>query len=143
MRIERTENETDPHHRQRAEEDKNEANRATRIVAFEDDVGIPVARYAEWDYVLGRKRLEWTTVLEYEPRPAPASAIDRIYHDYADVLSRITKLVRTARVSKPIRLRTARRRTSRYRSLHPRYHRSAGWHHARPARLQIVDAAQP
>ena len=105
VRITQTEDENRPHHRKRAEEDKTEANRSARIVAVEQDVGIPVARYSEWDYLLGGERIEWTTVLEYEPRPAPSTVIDRIYRDYADVLSQIGRLVRSARVSKPLRLR--------------------------------------
>ena len=105
VRITHTEDENRPHHRKRTEEDKTEANRAARIVAVEQDVGIPVARYSEWDYLLGGERIEWTTVLEYEPRPAPSTVIDRIYHDYADVLSQVGRLVRSARVSKPLRLR--------------------------------------
>ena len=105
VRITHTEDESHPHHRKRAEEDKTETNRSARIVAVERDIGIPVARYSEWDYLLGSERIEWTTVLEYEPRPAPSTAIDRIYLDYADVLSQIGRLVRSARVSKPLRLR--------------------------------------
>jgi hypothetical protein len=105
VRIEHTDDESRPHHRKRAEEDKTEANRAARIVAVEQDVGIPVARYPEWDYLLGRERIDWTTVLEYEPRPSPSTIIDRIHHDYADVLSQVGRLVRSARVSKPVRLR--------------------------------------
>jgi hypothetical protein len=105
VRITHVEDESHPHHRKRAEEDTTEANRSARIVAVEQDVGIPVARYSEWDYLLGGERIEWTTVLDYEPRPAPATIIDRIYRDYADVLSQIGRLVRSARVSKPLRLR--------------------------------------
>jgi hypothetical protein len=105
VRITHAEDESRPHHRKRAEEDTTKANRSARIVAVEQDVGIPVARYSEWDYLLGSERIEWTTVLEYEPRPAPSTVIDRIYLDYADVLSQIGRLVSSARVSKPLRLR--------------------------------------
>jgi nitric oxide reductase NorD protein len=105
VRIARTEDQNRPHHRKRTEEDKAEANRAARMTAVEQDVGIPVARYPEWDYLLGGERSDWTTVLEYEPRPAPATIVDRIYHDYAEVLSQVGRLVRTARVNKPVRLR--------------------------------------
>ena len=105
VRITQTEDENRPHHRKRAEESNTEANRSAHIVAVERDIGIPVARYSEWDYLLGSERIEWTTVLEYEPRPAASTVIDRIYLDYADVLSQIGRLVRSARVSKPLRLR--------------------------------------
>lgn len=105
VRIERAEQETDPYHRERAEEDKGRANRVGRIIAVDDDVGIPVARYPEWDHLLGRERLDWTTVLEYEPRRATQATLTRIYDEYSGVLDRVTRLVRSARVSQPTRLR--------------------------------------
>lgn len=105
VRIERADQETDPHHRQKAEEDQGRANRVGRIIAVDDDAGIPVARYPEWDHLLGRERLEWTTVLEYEPRRATQATVTRIYDEYAGVLDRVTRLVRSARVSRPVRLR--------------------------------------
>jgi nitric oxide reductase NorD protein len=69
------------------------------------DAGIPVARYAEWDYVLGRARPDWTMVLEFEAPRASTVGLERLLHDYADVESRIIKLIRSARVARPVRMR--------------------------------------
>lgn len=94
-----------PHHRKRAEQDPEQAHQAARVQTIEADVGMPVARYPEWDYVLGRERPEWTQVLEYEPRRSSAESIDRLIAEYPDVLDRITKLIRSARVSRPSRMK--------------------------------------
>ena len=103
VRISRTE-ENVPHDRTRTEKDGT-AQQAARIIAVDENVGIPVARYPEWDYVLGSERIDWTTVLEYEPRRASPLVIDRIYREHGDVLTQVGRLVRSARISKPTRLR--------------------------------------
>jgi uncharacterized protein YegL len=69
------------------------------------DAGIPVARYPEWDYHLGRARTDWTTILEFEPPRASTTGLERLLHDYADVENRIVKLIRSARVARPVRMR--------------------------------------
>jgi hypothetical protein len=103
VRISQTEEDT-PHDRTRTEQDGG-ANQTARIIAVDENVGIPVARHPEWDYVLGAQRIDWTTVLEYEPRRASSTVIDRIYREHSDVLAQVGRLVRSARVSKPARLR--------------------------------------
>jgi nitric oxide reductase activation protein len=71
----------------------------------DEDTGIPVARYAEWDYRLGRGRADWTTIVEFEPRRAVTVGLDRLLNEYSDVENRLEKLIRSARVSRPRRLR--------------------------------------
>jgi nitric oxide reductase NorD protein len=105
LKIEQTEDANKPHQRERAEESSVEAHRAARLTAVEDDVGIPVARLPEWDYASGRDRLEWTTIMEFEPRTAPPEIVDRIMVEYGDVSARIRRLMRSARVSRPVRVR--------------------------------------
>jgi len=104
-RISQAEEPDQRHDRERLEPDDRDASRARQVRLVETEAGIPVATYAEWDYQLGRERHDWTTVKEYQPRRASTLAIDRIHHDYADVLARISKLVRSARVSQPVRIR--------------------------------------
>ena len=69
------------------------------------DAGIPVARYPEWDHLLGRARPDWTTILEFETPRASTVGLERLLHDYADVEHRIVKLIRSARVARPVRMR--------------------------------------
>ncbi|MGF1624466.1 MAG: nitric oxide reductase activation protein NorD [Alphaproteobacteria bacterium] len=67
--------------------------------------GIPVARYPEYDYATGRERSDWTTLVEYRPTPGPAARIDDILDRHHGLVTRITGLIRSARVSRPQRLK--------------------------------------
>jgi hypothetical protein len=102
--IEHTE-EDKPHHRQRTEEHQDAAHQAARVRAVEEDIGMPVARYPEWDHLLGRERPDWTQVVEFEPRPANSDPIELLIAEYPDVVARITKLIRSAKVSQPTRMK--------------------------------------
>ena len=79
-------------------------NRAALVEASEE-VGIPVARYPEWDFLIGRDRTEWTTVLEYQLPEGPEGKIAEILDRYPEVMYRLTSLIRAAKVSRPLRLR--------------------------------------
>lgn len=105
VRISRTDQEPEPNQRARTEQDDRANARALQLRPMEEDTGIPVARYGEWDYVTGSERLDWVTVQEFEPRSAPARIIDRILAEHADALYRIRRLIKSARVSRPSRLR--------------------------------------
>jgi nitric oxide reductase NorD protein len=105
IRIERTENPTEPQRRERAEAAETEARRAARLSQIDDDTGIAVARLPEWDYTAGRERRDWTTVLEFKPRTGPPEIVDRIMVEYRDVAARIGRLISSARVSRPVRVR--------------------------------------
>lgn len=105
VRIEQTDNENDPHHRQRALDDGDPANRAARLRRIDEDTGVPVAKHPEWDHVIGRERAEWTTILDFEPPRTVPTILDRVIRDYADVEHRIAKLIRSAKVSRPWRFR--------------------------------------
>jgi nitric oxide reductase NorD protein len=76
-----------------------------RLAPEEAEVGIPVARYPEWDYLISRDRGEWTTVLEYNPADGRAEQIDGILERYPETAYRIAALVRAAKVSRPLRVR--------------------------------------
>lgn len=105
MRVERQDEPKDPPDRQRNEEDSGEKEKTGRVRAAEKTEGVPVAKYPEWDFMSGRLRQDWTTLVEYEPRNTVATAVDRILARYADTETRIEALVRQSRVSRPVRLR--------------------------------------
>lgn len=67
--------------------------------------GVLVARYPEFDYVTGRDQPEWTSVKEYLPRPGPPDVITALRDERADLVNRLTALIRSARVSRAERLR--------------------------------------
>jgi nitric oxide reductase activation protein len=99
--------ETEPADREREAGGSAPANVA-RLTPEEAEVGIPVARYPEWDYVISRDRGEWTTVLEYNPADGRAEQIDNILERYPETAYRIAALVRAAKVSRPLRVRRQR-----------------------------------
>jgi len=107
VRFEREDDAEQPDRERETPEDAadgQEANRAA-LVEVDAEVGIPVARYPEWDFLIGRERPEWATLVEYEASEGQADAVEDILHRYPVLEQRITKLVRSAKVSRPQRLR--------------------------------------
>ena len=76
-----------------------------RAVAVDAEIGIPLARYPEWDHLISAERRDWTTVVEYAPPVGDAGAIAAMLLRRRPLLERITALIRTARISRPVRLR--------------------------------------
>ena len=105
FRVRRTEDESEPHQRRRSQDNDTGAGVAARERPIDADAGVPVARHFEWDYVLGRKHADWTTIVEFEPRRASTVGLDRLLSEYADVENRIRKLIRSTRVARPMRIR--------------------------------------
>lgn len=105
VRFERSESE--PADRERETGADGPANVA-RLAEEEAEVGIPVARYPEWDYLIGRDRGEWATVSEYNPADGRAEQIDGILESYPETAYRIDALVQAAKVSRPLRVRRQR-----------------------------------
>jgi nitric oxide reductase NorD protein len=105
FKLRRAENEDEPHQQQRRRDNDAGGSIAARERPIGDDTGIPVARYGEWDYRLGRERAEWTTIVEFEPARASTVGLDRLLNEYADVEHRILKLIRSARVGRAVRIR--------------------------------------
>ncbi len=109
IRIERqNEDDTSDPDREREEEDEEERDdvnlAAVSPEAFQD-AGIPVARYPEYDYATGRERAEWTTIVEYEPQRGERHEIVEMLENHQDLLNRISKLIRAARIGRPQRLK--------------------------------------
>ncbi len=71
----------------------------------ETDMGIPVVRYPEWDHLIARERQDWTTLVEYQPVPGDAARIDALLARDKPLLDRVQSLIRSAKVSRPVRLR--------------------------------------
>ncbi len=94
-----------PPDRQREEEERVDegTNRARTREAAVD--GVPVARYPEYDHVAGRDQPEWTTIAEYQPWRGSAATVDRLLEERADLVNRLTSIIRSARVSRAQRLR--------------------------------------
>lgn len=94
-----------PDRERKTDGEDDEVNRAALSPEAYQEEGIPVARYPEYDYVTGRERADWTTVVEYQPKPGPAGLIERILEDRHDTVNRITALIRSARVGRTERLK--------------------------------------
>jgi nitric oxide reductase NorD protein len=105
VRFEQSESEPPDREREAA---GNRSAMVARLIAEDKEVGIPVARYPEWDYLIHRDRAEWATVLEYSPADGPAEQIDAILERYPETAYRIDALVRAAKVSRPVRVRRQR-----------------------------------
>ncbi|HYH17725.1 MAG TPA: hypothetical protein VD995_03815 [Azospirillum sp.] len=71
----------------------------------QDAPGVPVARYPEWDHLIAREREDWTTVVDYPAEPGDPRKVDRVLEERPDLAYRIRALVRSAKVSRPVRLR--------------------------------------
>jgi nitric oxide reductase NorD protein len=79
-------------------------NRAA-LAPVDDGTGIPVARYPEWDYLIGQDRPDWTTLVEYCGIDGRAATIDGILERHRPLVARLTALISAAKVSRPQRLR--------------------------------------
>jgi nitric oxide reductase activation protein len=100
----REENERPDKHEQN-DDSTQHANMAASAKPSEEDSGVPIARHPEWDYITGTLRHDWTTVLEFKPRHAPPQQIDAILEQHEETERRIARLVRSAKVSRPRRIR--------------------------------------
>lgn len=107
VRFEQQEDDdTSPPDRERKSgSEDDEVNRAALAPEAYQEEGIPVARYPEYDYVTGRERAEWTTIVEYQPKPGHASLVERILEDRHDIVNRITALIQSARMGRAERLK--------------------------------------
>ncbi len=104
--LEQEEDDPDPPDRDRDEGTEEETPNVANVSpedAVED--GIPVARYPEYDYATGRERAEWTTLVEYRPTPGPLDRAQEILDRHHGLVTRISNLIRSARVSRPMRLK--------------------------------------
>jgi hypothetical protein len=99
-RVEKSE--TEP---PRGDEPNNQPANAARPAAPGDNTGLPIATYPEWDFLIRHARPNWTTVRAYPPKPGRKADIDSIIGAHAPLAQKLSALIRTARVSRPRRLR--------------------------------------
>ena len=90
---------------ERVPEDARPGDSAVKVEVVAPDEGVPIARYPEWDYEIGRDRPEWTTVLDFPTRAGSLNVIERVLDSHGSLVHRITRLVAAARISRPTRLR--------------------------------------
>lgn len=105
VRITEKDTEDSPDKREQDAQNNTPAGIAAKMKAVPDDAGIPLAKHPEWDHVGATLRNDWTTVFDFNPQPASATAIDSILEEYSDVALRISRLVKAAKVSRPERMR--------------------------------------
>jgi hypothetical protein len=70
-----------------------------------DERGVAIARYPEWDRAAGLERPDWATVRDVEPRHGVPGLIDDALARDIGLQRRVERLVRSARVGRPTRLR--------------------------------------
>ena len=107
VRIDRIDDSPSPDRDRRDDRRPPEEDGAPHRAAVDEDEepGIPVARYPEWDHRIGREREDWTTLVEHPIEPGDPRRIDRVLDERPDLAYRIAALVRSAKVSRPTRLR--------------------------------------
>jgi len=65
----------------------------------------PPMRYDEWDYVIGRDRPAWCTLLEKAAVEGEANSVDHILDRHAALVNRVKALVKAVQVQRPKMLR--------------------------------------
>lgn len=86
--------------RDEREEDTEDDVNKMNIELIEEN-GMPVARYPEYDYVTGRSRPDWATVVEHVPKQGSMHMIDDILVEHSYIVNRIKSLITTAKISRP------------------------------------------
>ena len=95
-----------PDDRNQQKEENNEQHNHARASRHSDRRESSVmVRYPEYDYLTGQERPNWACIIEYFPVFADACKIDRMLATHADLVNRITSLIKAAKVSLPARLR--------------------------------------
>ncbi|MCU4161091.1 VWA domain-containing protein [Acidiphilium sp. AL] len=76
-----------------------------RLTPIDPEAGIPIARYPEWDHLIGAARLDWTTLVEYQPALGDAGPLALLLHRHHALLERMVGVIQPARISRSTRLR--------------------------------------
>jgi len=106
VRITRTEDRPqDADREQRQQDDKAGVTPVSARPPDDPDAGVPVAKYAEYDYQAGRERPEWTTLVEYAPKGGSGRFLSEVLERRADEVNRLTAFIRAARVGRAQRIR--------------------------------------
>ena len=89
----------------RREESDDPGAAAGRLRPADEDDGVTVARYPEYDYATGQYRPEWCTVRELPARMGSAGAVAMLRDTRSDLVERLSALIRASRVSRQQRVR--------------------------------------
>lgn len=65
----------------------------------------PPIRYDEWDYLIGRERPAWCTLLEKSAAEGDPRQVDDILDRNQDLVNRVKYLVKAVQVQRPVRLK--------------------------------------
>ena len=75
------------------------------VEAMTEEPLSPPMRYDEWDYLVGRERPAWCTLLEKAAVEGDPRQIDEILDRNQDLVNRVKYLVKAVQVQRPIRLK--------------------------------------
>lgn len=92
----------------REEEERDDAEQGETAPRAKETLvedAIPIARYPEYDYEIGRERPEWATALDCALEPGAPDRIAAILDQRAPLAARLTRLIQAARVGRVQRLR--------------------------------------
>jgi nitric oxide reductase NorD protein len=89
----------------REEEQVRLAGASKRDEAVREEPLSPPIRYDEWDYVIGRERPSWCTLLEKPALEGDPRAIDEILERHEDLVNHVKYLVKAVQVQRPVRLK--------------------------------------
>ncbi len=87
------------------EEEKVKLSAPVRQKEMPEEPLSPPIRYDEWDYLIGRERPAWCTLLERAAAEGDAARIDQVLERNHDLVNRVKQLVRAVQVQRPVRLR--------------------------------------
>jgi hypothetical protein len=91
---------------QAQEEEKVRLSAPTRFSeALKEEPLSPPMRYDEWDYLIGRERPAWCTLLEKSPPEGNPHQIEEILERNHDLVNRVKYLVKAVQVQRPVRLK--------------------------------------
>src|SRR6266404_4041326 len=90
---------------QAQEEEKVRLSAPSRFSeALKEEPLSPPMRYDEWDYLIGRERPAWCTLLEKSPPEGNPHQIEEILERNHDLVNRVKYLVKAVQVQRPVRL---------------------------------------
>lgn len=91
---------------QAQEDEKVKLSAPTRFSeALKEEPLSPPMRYDEWDYLIGRERPAWCTLLEKAASEGDPHQIEEILERNQDLVNRVKYLVKAVQVQRPIRLK--------------------------------------
>ncbi len=98
--------EQEPAEAEPSEEEQVKLTAPTKAVeALQEEPLSPPIRYDEWDYLIGRERPAWCTLLEKAAVEGDPKKIDDILDRNEDLVNRVKYLVKAVQVQRPIRLK--------------------------------------